>query len=109
MLHVIFVIILSELKEIMFSCSDLFSPPGGVQLPHIVPVLEAVGSHLTQLRFLCYGGNSGQMDVSLVTRACPRLETLTLSGNSVVSPQGWPGHHSALLPDLKGRQSENWS
>ena len=79
------------------------SPSGGVQLPHIVPVLEAVGSHLTQLRFLCYGGNSGQIDVSLVTRSCPRLETLTLSGNSVLSPQGWPEtRHSALLPALKG-------
>ena len=80
------------------------SPPGGVQLPHIVPVLEAVGAHLTQLRFLCYGGNSGQMDVSLVTRACPALETLTLSGNSVVCPPGWPHtHHPALLPNLKGQ------
>ena len=82
----------------------LFSPPGGVQLPHIVPVLEAVGSHLTQLRFLCYGGNSGQINVSLVTRACPRLETLTLSGNSVVCPQGWPDNHSPLLPNLKGQE-----
>ena len=80
---------------------------GGVQLQHIVPVLQCVGPHLTQLRFLCYGGNSGKINISLVTSSCPNLRTLTLSGNSVTCDQGWPGQQTSLLPQLQGEDTDN--
>ena len=64
---------------------------GGVQLQYIVPMLEAIGKNLTKLRFLCYGGNSGKINISLLSRHCPNLISLTLSGNSIIADQGWTG------------------
>ena len=63
---------------------------GGVGLQYISPVLELRGQQLRELRLLCYGGNNSKINLSLIGLTCPRLTSLTISGNCVTCEEPLP-------------------
>ena len=73
---------------------------GVVGLEYLKTTFFSIGMNLVTFRYVFYGRDSGQIDLSIIQQNCRNLRTLSLSGNCVVSDPKFGSKNEEIFPRL---------
>ena len=77
---------------------------GVVGLEYLKTTFFSIGMNLVTFRYVFYGRDSGQIDLSIIQQNCRNLRTLSLSGNCVVSDPKFGSKNEEIFPRLTDLQ-----